>query len=591
MAGNRGLGVIHAVLIAAVFSCVDVSAAERTLVFPSETRVGTLTLCDPPRRKDGFIQTQADNRISRPAVGRITVPDDRYVVVEFGTAISDAAVRSRVSLEGIDSIWMSGEVTKDLLKWLGSSGTLFELRIGDATFAMDAFDDAPEMPNLAIFSFDAKDKKRPLGPGFARWCSKMPALEYLYARPELSSTELIELDGHPRLAFLNVEVSDQRASPFETLARLPALRGLNFHVVTGTAFASIVGLDQLKHLEVLNWNQGHADGRVITQLSKIKSLRKLQFYDCTIGGDLVENLPALDTLEGLSISATSDSFTPLLAKIPESLFKMPRLKSWPELRQVDWETLQKISKCDWIERLEIQSVRASVTAAKLAEWDISRLTRLNYLELASVPVDDAWLQKLSAAKELELLRLYMTNVSGKGLDALKDLEKLSWIDLDFEGGPEPSLEALSKCRFVKRFELHGELLPRQIEPLKNCRQLRELQIWDGVTDDSTAEWLSSMPDLEELDLGDGCYMTDRGAALIAKMPRLQRLDIGGAITPEGVAVLTKTPLLTWLVVHSTQLNEDDNGRLLPLGLALSYFDIGEFRGQKERIEQLLLKGR
>ena len=121
---------------------------------------------------------------------------------------------------------------------------------------------------------------------------------------------------------------------------------------------------------------------------------------------------------------------------------------------------------------------------------------------------DRALQHLRGLKRLRTIKLVNTNITGSGLDCLKDLPALEELDVDLIAFSADVARVLGGMQSLRRFR------------------------YADITDESLAE-IARLSRLEELELfGDG--VTDRGAEHLRRLVRLCKLSIRGSqLTDEG----------------------------------------------------------
>jgi thiol-disulfide isomerase/thioredoxin len=382
----------------------------------------------------------------------------------------------------------------------------------------------------------------------------------------LNATAFQALHDHPKLAILasvSVRVADDSEVLLATLTGLPALRWLSINLAPTADAKVLAGLDRVQRLDHLFVRGGCIDGKVLHSLAKNNRLKTLCLYDVDLGDGFANGLKSLTQLRELDIQ-TRDSKENRSAEetLPVSLVQLPQLCQWPTLHNINAATLRRITDIGRIESLVLNSVAEDVTPEVLAE--VSKLKALRKVELVNIRVDDAWLRNLAGAEHLESLTLSNTRVTGTGFEALADLKHLKNVDLFFGNGRvRLDLASLSRLPALEtiRLESGDYFCPCDIAPLGQCRSLRSLFLRGTLVNDSCASWLSRLPNLTELRLGNNCLMTDDGAFQLSKLPKIQILAIGGFLTRRSVAALASIPTLKWLDIQSSQISLESAAEL------------------------------
>lgn len=157
----------------------------------------------------------------------------------------------------------------------------------------------------------------------------------------------------------------------------------------------------------------------------------------------------------------------------------------------------------------------------------------------SMVLTDAAIAKLRNLKQLKVLDLMHTFVTGKGVEALAHLSNLEQFTVDDLHLLTPaSMKALGSLPNLRRIPELPSGATELIEPLAGLRKLEVLRIsGQDLTDEglSHVKKLSSLKQLEILH----CQVTDVGLAQLANLKRLEELDIRGVdrVTAAGVQQL------------------------------------------------------
>ncbi len=152
----------------------------------------------------------------------------------------------------------------------------------------------------------------------------------------------------------------------------------------------------------------------------------------------------------------------------------------------------------------------------------------SYTYLESINFEDPGIEAIAAlAPSLRLLSIENTQVHGRHLAALKNLESL---DLVYCPVNDEGLK-----------ELHG------------LTKLRRLLLRDAVISDDGMRNLGGLVNLEQLDLG-GTKITDAGIAHLKGMTKLKKLDLlGTALSDDGARQLAHMTKLEELNLYGTKI--------------------------------------
>jgi uncharacterized protein (TIGR03067 family) len=148
---------------------------------------------------------------------------------------------------------------------------------------------------------------------------------------------------------------------------------------------------------------------------------------------------------------------------------------------------------------------------------------------------DRALQHLRGLKRLRTMKLINTNITGSGLDCLKDLPALEELDLPLIAFSADVARVLGGIQSLRRFR-YADVTDECLAEIARLSRLEELELFgDGVTDRG-AEHLRRLVKLRKLSIR-GSQMTDGGLRQLADLPHLQYLDLRfsvGALSEAGV---------------------------------------------------------
>jgi hypothetical protein len=323
----------------------------------------------------------------------------------------------------------------------------------------------------------------------------------------------------------------------------------------------LLRLERLGHVRTLYlWAE---DGATYVRLLRAwRTLRKVTLTGLDASAEVMDALSALPELETIELFS---------AKLHDSAMK--HLTGPPGLRRLDLTS-------------------STITDAGLAS--VGRLAGLRALDLSHCRVSDAGLPALAGLAELETLVLNDTDVEGAGLGALKGLWRLRELDLRATGVPAYSAAGLWAIEGLKILGLRSKddmlraddpkcyqaLRAWNFRPSRNdlgnvdglgvagpgrgvgdwaaqLNGLRSLRLLDVGPRASEAEvaHIADAPSIEILFI-DGCQITDRALAGLARLPRLRRLGLTRcrALTDGVLAHLGNAAALEFLDLSDTPIN-------------------------------------
>lgn len=173
-----------------------------------------------------------------------------------------------------------------------------------------------------------------------------------------------------------------------------------------------------------------------------------------------------------------------------------------------------------------------VYVTKAGTQPLATLVNLQALRLCGY-LHDEDLEFMQGLKRLRRLEVFGT-FTNRGLAALSELKQLEFLDIGGSAGKGclSSLAGLTALTELVLWEL-GSLSDANLEVLPHLPQLKCLHLPDGFRfgkrsklTDTTLGFVGKVRNLEELDLGAGCF-SDEGIAQIAGLGKLRRLSMAG----------------------------------------------------------------
>lgn len=204
------------------------------------------------------------------------------------------------------------------------------------------------------------------------------------------------------------------------------------------------------------------------------------------------------------------------------------------------------SDLSWLDRMDKDAL-ASIDFNKLVIKPddykyLARLDGLSRIILINTEVGDKELEQIAKIKNLKDLSISKTNVTGTGLKYLSQAKSLKRLDLSFDPLSEIQLKAI------------GDMSNLETLFIANC----------SLTNGSLY-YLAKAPRIRRLALGFNKDISDNGVELLARFPRLAKLEIQGtSITYNGLVALAKRRKLASLRLSAESFSEQQLNHLRKL---------------------------
>jgi hypothetical protein len=243
------------------------------------------------------------------------------------------------------------------------------------------------------------------------------------------------------------------------------------------------------------------------------------------------------------------------------------------------DRLARIASLESLELLDLTDC-ASLTPDSL--HSIGRLVGLRNLRLSGESVNDDSVAQLATLRKLSAILLRQTAVTDAGFTKLAVLDNLQEINLMGTGVTDASLATLARFPKLKKLVLRqtaiggtdASALARMstvveldlsetafgntgMESVARMSGLRKLNLWLTAVDDVGAGHLISRPELTSLNLDNVRGITDDSLDVIAAMPSLTFLHLGGtSVTAAGLTKLHGLAKLETLIITRLGLTGD-----------------------------------
>jgi Leucine-rich repeat (LRR) protein len=316
-----------------------------------------------------------------------------------------------------------------------------------------------------------------------------------------------------------------------------------------------------------------------------------------LGGTVERNAAGQITAVDLSASWANDTDLLWLADIP-SLQKINLSRT--RITGKALEPLRTLPHVQYL-RLQFAEFLTATDIGHLAAWEqlqsldlrgtrvdsgifdrLIPLTSLEFLDLSSTEVDDEGFEELAALGKLTTLRCGANRLSGLALTVLKVVPALRHLDVGgyqrvdsgLWGLPltEQNLERLGGLSQLESLSLRGAKLTDRgsdrpgsdlaikteivgLEALAPLTNLRSLDLGDLPIKSADLSWLSSLGQLQQLDI-DGSYQVDDATVpVLLALHNLKRLNLSGTVFSDaGLSQLAELPSLERLIVGGTQVS-------------------------------------
>ncbi len=199
---------------------------------------------------------------------------------------------------------------------------------------------------------------------------------------------------------------------------------------------------------------------------------------------------------------------------------------------------------------------------------IANLESLRVLHVGHSRVEDEGFENLAPLVELEEIGFGGNKMSGRALPLLKMLPSLRRVTI---GGLQRTdsglwgvdltdfnLDRIAELTELEELDLHdSKIRDRGLERLSGLTKLRKLDLSGTLVGATGAPQLAKLRNLESLRLWRCKQVGDETAATLARLPRLETLDLAGsALTDDGLETLAAIATLRYLYVADTGVTQE-----------------------------------
>lgn len=352
---------------------------------------------------------------------------------------------------------------------------------------------------------------------------------------------------------LGPEVTDERLAVVRNFPELSKLDFTYSSHVTDAGLRHLVGLKQLKRLEMRKLN---VTGKGLAFLSTLPNLEYLDVIGIPFGPDDGRHLAGLKKLK---------VFMAEKCKLPAgSLRYLAEAKEMIELNVCDCPDLSidDMKEIGAMKRLEVLGLSGS-NVGDAGMRHFAELTELQHFAAEQTGITDAGLMHLAGATKLLSLYIGENDLTDAGLEAAARMSKLEQLVIRRTRIEGPGLKHLVGCRELVYLNVSPlkSFTGRGLHHLAGCGRLKHLDFTSTRVDDAGLADLKRLKQIENLDLplyspdsddGEKERFTDVGLKHIGELTNLRLLGFSGSgPTDAGLAELRGLTKLVTLTLGET----------------------------------------
>ena len=260
-------------------------------------------------------------------------------------------------------------------------------------------------------------------------------------------------------------------------------------------------------------------------IGRLLSLHELRIVASDVRGEPFEHIGRLKNLRRLTVINSKCSPTDL-AQV-KGLANLEYLEVvFTVLEESDNWRSKQLGPLTPVEQEQVDRYLASRPTAQAEQYR-------RMMEVAVLT--DRGLRHLSGLKQLRTLKLINTNITGHGLDCLKDLPALEELDLPLIAFSPDVARVLGGMQSLRRFR-YADVTDESLAEFARLSGLEELELFGDSVTDRGAEHLKRLVELRKLSIR-GSQFTDQGLQQLAGLPHLEYLDVRhsvGSLSAAGV---------------------------------------------------------
>lgn len=268
-------------------------------------------------------------------------------------------------------------------------------------------------------------------------------------------------------------------------------------------------------------------------LASFSKLRVLALENIVVHEMDLAKIRRLESLEELSIVAVLDDET-IAKKLVETISSLPKLK------------------------------KLVVAADKLTDESVESLVKLKNLTtlqlINATSLTDDGIAKLGEIPNLQELSVFMAdNISGSGFGEFESFENLTSLKLTWcTNVNDKGLSQICRFRNLTLLQLYNcpEITATGTSNLPALSKLRTLSLTGIAGDDRTAEHLSTLKELRNLELDSNEFVTVKFLAELVELQNLRQLDLAStSMTNDCFQTLLNLEYLESVDLENTDVSE------------------------------------
>lgn len=527
-------------LITVVLLCfVACTGAGRTsariINFPSDRSMGMLYVMDWDKWEK---RDYSAWKLLCEATGKVTVPEGKILRLNLSKeAGDDLSPLSTLKSNDLVILNFQGiEITDDQLQHIARFTNLQVLNLSETGILGTGLKYLSGLKSLKTLWLS----RTHVGDNELAYLSYFPSLKRLelWGTPT-NDAGMVHVGKITSLESLSLGqgVGDEGLSHLNNLTSLRSLK-VNDRSISDKGISHLTGMTQMESLQIQRTQTTNEGLRHLEQMKKLKSL---DLMGTRVTEEGLIHLKSLMNLEQLRLSF------PLTDVGLMHLSGMTSLKSMPlDENSLTPQGLDILSRMKSLVEVFIHSERkkgiynTDAIMKKLAES----------LELKSmfiyVGLTDEGLVHLKNMKSLQILNIWTSRVTGKGIAVLAELPSLKTISLSGSTLTSEEWEALGRLFSLEYLDLdhiQSKVTDADIAHLSGLSRLKRLTINPRILDDN-----------ESITFG----ITDKSLRYISKLKALEVLLLTGAkITKDGFQYLAGLPELKYVGFDRSEVSEKD----------------------------------
>ena len=346
----------------------------------------------------------------------------------------------------------------------------------------------------------------------------------------------------------NIDASRVEPESVAHLAKVPGLKELRINHLDNLTDEDLKPIGQLKSLEsvILPWGRSKLTNDLVAELTNLTNLTTLELNGEAITDEGLVKLSELKKLKELRLAGTGTKGGILtsLGAVPLTSLALgdladehaARLSDLKELRGFTCRgqslTGEGFSHFADLRQLTSLSVRGCTGIDEKDFTPLQSLTALTNLDLVATNAGDEAMRFLAPLSELSYLQVGEA-VSDEGLIRICDVISLNTINISSPKITDAGLRDMWRMQRLTTLRLdhhEAKITGEGFAPLTEAKQLGTLTVRSKAFTDKGMEYLSMMPQLRSLTIGNwhggSPELTDKGLLMLLELEKLRYLSIG-----------------------------------------------------------------